>query len=96
VCAKHKLGNLTSQIFANFYLTDFDHFIKHQCGIRYYGRYVDDCVFAAQSRAALKRLVPAVRRYLRVTRGLSVHPKKGYLQPCANGLPFLVSCPKRI
>ena len=40
------IGNLTSQIFANVYLNALDHFIKHDLGIRYYGRYVDDlCAF---------------------------------------------------
>ena len=38
------IGNLTSQIFANFYMDGFDHFIKHDLGLKYYGRYVDDCV----------------------------------------------------
>ena len=44
------IGNLTSQIFANFYMNDFDHFIKHGLGVRYYGRYVDDFVVGAPGR----------------------------------------------
>jgi len=39
------IGNLTSQIFANFYMNTFDHFIKHTLGIRFYGRYVNDIIF---------------------------------------------------
>lgn len=35
------IGNLTSQVFANFYLNPFDHFIKTTSNIRYFGRYVD-------------------------------------------------------
>ena len=31
------IGNLSSQVFANFYMNSFDHFIKHDLGIRYYG-----------------------------------------------------------
>ena len=38
------IGNLTSQVFANFYMNSFDHLIKHNLKIRYYGRYVDDFV----------------------------------------------------
>lgn len=38
------IGNLTSQIFANFYMNNFDHFMKHTLGLRYYGRYVDDFI----------------------------------------------------
>ena len=36
------IGKLTSQIFANFYINLFDHFIKKEMGLKYYGRYVDD------------------------------------------------------
>jgi len=32
------IGNLTSQIFANFYMNEFDHFIKNKSAIAYYGR----------------------------------------------------------
>ena len=35
------IGNLTSQIFANFYLNAFDHFILDVLHIKYYGRYMD-------------------------------------------------------
>lgn len=36
------IGNLTSQVFANYYLTPFDRFVKETLKIKYYGRYVDD------------------------------------------------------
>lgn len=36
------IGNLTSQILANFFLTKLDRFIKETLGFKYYGRYVDD------------------------------------------------------
>ena len=48
------IGNLTSQIFSNFYMNAFDHFIKHDLGIRYYGRYVDDFLVVHQDKAYLK------------------------------------------
>jgi len=44
------IGNLTSQLFGNIYLNDFDHFIKHKLGLRYYGRYVDDFLLFIQTR----------------------------------------------
>ena len=46
------IGNLTSQVFANFYLTEFEQFLKEELG-------------------------------------LTLHPKKIYLQPAKNGVPFL-------
>lgn len=36
------IGNMTSQIFAIFYLNDVDHFIKEQLHFKYYVRYMDD------------------------------------------------------
>jgi retron-type reverse transcriptase len=83
------IGNLTSQIFANFYLTGFDHFIKNGCGIRHYGRYVDDCVIVHHSRSFLKNLVQRIREYFAENLGLRLHPKKIYLQPCRHGVKFL-------
>ena len=38
------LGFYTSQWFANFYLQDFDHYVKQQLKIKYYIRYMDDMV----------------------------------------------------
>lgn len=35
------IGNMTSQIFAIFYLNDLDHFIKEKLRIKYYIRYMD-------------------------------------------------------
>jgi len=36
------IGNLTSQLFSNVYLNDFDHHMKRGLGCKRYGRYVDD------------------------------------------------------
>ncbi|MDR2683932.1 MAG: RNA-directed DNA polymerase [Prevotellaceae bacterium] len=36
------IGNLTSQYFANFYLSEFDHFAKESLKIPVYIRYMDD------------------------------------------------------
>lgn len=36
------IGNLTSQVFVNFYMSFLDHYVKHELGTKYYGRYVDD------------------------------------------------------
>jgi hypothetical protein len=83
------IGNLTSQIFANFYLNEFDHFIKKHCGVSFYGRYVDDCVIVHRSKRFLVRLIKKLRLYLMSNLGLTLHPKKIYLQPCARGVTFL-------
>lgn len=45
------IGNLTSQVFANFYMNIFDHYVKHDLNVRYYGRYVDDIILCTNLRS---------------------------------------------
>ena len=47
------LGNLTSQFFANVYLSELDYFVKHTLRAKYYIRYVDDFVLLDQSKEKL-------------------------------------------
>ncbi|MCB0375583.1 MAG: reverse transcriptase [Sinomicrobium sp.] len=83
------IGNLTSQIFANFYLDAFDHFIKHDLGLRYYGRYVDDYVIVHPDKAYLQSLIPRLDKFLKEQLRLNVHPRKIYLQHYSKGVTFL-------
>ncbi|MBM3418978.1 MAG: hypothetical protein FJY17_08695, partial [Bacteroidetes bacterium] len=52
------IGNLTSQVFANFYMHQFDAFIKKELELKYYGRYVDDFVIVHPDKEFLKSLIP--------------------------------------
>ncbi len=83
------IGNLTSQVFANFYMNEFDHFIKHTLGITYYGRYVDDFVIVHNSKEYLKSLLPSIRNYLDKNLHLTLHPRKVYLQHYIKGVKYL-------
>lgn len=83
------IGNLTSQVFANFYMNDFDHFIKHSLGIRYYGRYVDDFVIVHNDKEYLKSLVPIIRKFMNEALHLKLHPRKVYLQHYDKGVRYL-------
>lgn len=75
-------------MFANFYLNGFDHFLKHDLGIPFYGRYVDDFVIVHEDRAYLRSLIETAAEFLQALK-LTVHPKKIYLQHYANGVKFL-------
>lgn len=44
------IGNLTSQLFANIYLNELDHFCKHQLHIKMYARYMDDIIILAPDK----------------------------------------------
>ena len=83
------IGNLSSQVFANFYMNRLDHFIKKELGIRYYGRYVDDFIIVHPDKEYLKSLVPVLSNHLDCTLGLTLHPKKIYLQHYSKGVQFL-------
>jgi RNA-directed DNA polymerase len=92
------IGNLTSQVFANFYMDSFDHFVKHDLKIRYYGRYVDDFVIVYEDKEYLKKLIPILSEYLQSELQVTIHPKKIYLQHYTKGVKFLgtVIKPNRI
>lgn len=92
-CAKKDtglpIGNLTSQLFGNVYLNDFDHFVKYKLDCKYYGRYVDDMVIVHKDKEYLKSIIPIIRQYLKNELLLELHPKKIYLQHINNGVSFL-------
>lgn len=82
------IGNLSSQLFANIFLNDFDHWIKQDLGIKCYIRYVDDMVILAETQQELCGISAAIVQRL-ATDGLTIHPKKVRLAPVAAGIPFL-------
>lgn len=92
------VGNLTSQVFANFYMDSFDHYMKHDLKIRYYGRYVDDFVIVHEDKEYLKKLIPILSEYLQTVLQVTIHPKKIYLQHYSKGVKFsgTVILPKHI
>jgi len=49
------IGNLTSQYFANFYLSEYDHFIKEKLKIKVYLRYMDDMLLFSNNKEELKQ-----------------------------------------
>ena len=83
------IGNLTSQLFGNVYLNDFDHFICHKLGIKYYGRYVDDFLLIHNDKEYLKSIIPVLDAYLQEHLVLNIHPKKIYFQHFSKGVVFL-------
>ena len=83
------IGNLTSQILANYFLNPLDRWIQEECGMSQYGRYVDDFFLIHESKEELLNLIPRVRGFLRSELGLTLHPRKVHLQPVNHGVQFL-------
>jgi retron-type reverse transcriptase len=81
------IGNLTSQYFANVYLSPLDHYVLERLRPGAYCRYMDDFVLWARDRAALKAALEAVRRYAGEALRLTLKPP--VIGKSALGLPFL-------
>lgn len=82
------IGNLTSQLFANIFLNDFDHWMKETLRAKRYVRYVDDMVILGESRDELQTLCEQITAKL-ASEGLCIHPHKIRLTPTSAGIPFL-------
>lgn len=80
------IGNLTSQINANFYLSALDFILQGA-----YGRYVDDFVMFSNSKQELLDKIPMVRRFLKEELYIELHPRKLYLQEVRKGFRFVGS-----
>jgi retron-type reverse transcriptase len=81
------LGNLTSQYFANHYLSGLDHAIKERLFCRAYARYMDDMVLWAHEKAELQRARAYITAY--AEQRLRVKLKPAILNRTRRGLPFL-------
>ena len=85
------IGNLPSQLFANFYLSFMDHFILERCekvGAGYL-RFVDDFVIVAREKEWIMDLYREVKDWLEKRLHLTLHPDKVYLQHITKGVKFV-------
>ncbi len=82
------IGNLTSQIFANYYLSEIDHFIKEKLHCKYYLRYMDDAIIFSDHKIELKKNKEILKNELSKLR-LLIHPDKNQIHPTKRGLNFL-------
>ena len=80
------IGNLTSQLFANFYLAEFDSWMMSK-GIKY-GRYVDDLLIIDCDKNKLKGLLEEIKLKFKEL-NLVVHPNKIYLQQSNKGVKYI-------
>ncbi|HBT81838.1 hypothetical protein A2757_00185 [Candidatus Giovannonibacteria bacterium RIFCSPHIGHO2_01_FULL_48_47] len=83
------LGNLTSQLFVNIYMNEFDQFVKHKLKVKYYIRYADDFVILSEDKSELHNLIPKIRDFFQDTLRLELHPDKVFIKTLASGVDFL-------
>ena len=83
------LGNLTSQLFVNVYMNEFDQFVKHKLKAEYFIRYADDFVVLSQDKAWLEELLPKISNFLSERLKLNIHPDKVFIKTLSSGVDFL-------
>ncbi len=83
------LGNLTSQLFSNIYLDNFDQFIKRQLRVKYYLRYNDDFIILSLDKQFLENLIPVISLFLKEKLKLGLHPQKVTIKNWHQGIDFL-------
>lgn len=83
------LGNLTSQLFCNVYMNEFDQFVKHKLKVKHYVRYADDFVFLSDNKDLLLSLLPQIGAFLEERLKLRLHPNKVFIKTLASGVDFL-------
>lgn len=82
------IGNLTSQLFANFYLTSLDRYIKSDLKIKGYLRYMDDGVIFSNNKFELHEIKNKIIQFCNKKR-LKLHQNKTQIFPVKNGLKYL-------
>lgn len=88
------IGNLTSQMFANFYLTAFDYYVKYTLGLDIV-RYADDFIVGHHNLEYLKKCIPLMMSFASKQLLLTIHPDKLYIQECKKGTTFVGAIIKR-
>lgn len=81
------IGNLTSQYFANHYLSVADHYLKEQLRVKAMVRYMDDVLLLSHSHDELMTNVRAYVAYLHQHLRLDTHAP--VVNRTSRGIPFL-------
>ncbi|MDZ7292935.1 MAG: RNA-directed DNA polymerase [candidate division KSB1 bacterium] len=82
------IGNLTSQNFANYYLSPLDHFVKEVLHCLAYLRYVDDFVLFSNDKTQLQTWLIEIMRFLEPYR-LKLNLNRCAIYPSSVGGRFL-------
>lgn len=81
------IGNLTSQYFANHYLSSLDHYVKEDLHVKEYVRYMDDFLVFAKSDEEIDNCIDKIIIYSRNELNLTLKPVIKI--KVLDGIPFL-------
>ncbi|MDC3412516.1 reverse transcriptase/maturase family protein [Terrihalobacillus insolitus] len=80
------LGNLTSQLFANVYMNEFDNYCKRKLSLKYYVRYADDAIAIVKNKDEAKVILELMKRFLKRNLKLNTNEKKTRIFPIEQGV----------
>ena len=83
------IGSYLSQYLANFYLNEFDHWIKEEKHIKFYLRYMDDIIILSDSKEKLHQLLKEIMKYLNEEMDLEVKSNYQVFLVDARGVDFV-------
>ena len=85
------IGNLTTQLFANFFMSYFILYVLWLYRRKNYivAQFVDDFVIVCDDLRFLVDSIPKIEAFLRDKLGLTLHRDKRYLQPVSHGVLFV-------
>lgn len=82
------LGNLTSQLLANFVLSPLDHFIRRSLKIKYYLRYMDDMILLHRDRDVLRDAKSGIVKFINDILRLEAN-NKTKISKISHGIDFV-------
>ena len=83
------LGNLTSQLLVNIYMSEFDRYAKRKLKIKHYIRYADDFVIFSLDKEGFTNLMSKISKFLNERLKLKLHPDKVFIKTLVSGVDFL-------
>lgn len=81
------VGALTSQLCANIYLDQLDHYITDKLGISPYIRYMDDTLTFASNRSELCEIYQEIKNFVETNLSLKLNPKSR-IYKASQGIDF--------
>jgi retron-type reverse transcriptase len=82
------IGNLTSQLWANVYLNELDHFVKEILGVKFYIRYMDDIIILDHYKKYLSGIMNQIKSFLEERLSLRLNEKTSIF-PIGQGIDFV-------
>lgn len=82
------IGNVTSQLFANIYLNELDHYVKDTLRVKYYIRYMDDFCINVKTKKEAIRVLDLINKFVNEKLNLKLNNKTQIIKE-SQGVNFL-------